>query len=455
MLTEISHDIDEIFYGTINHLHPLFLQEEAEINMLESAQDRDEKRSQKAVEKVKRLMGSYYRLYGSSRSKTARMSDPDFRAIAQSKGNLAKIGNGGTLKGIEGVIEVFTKKFSALEALAKRTKEERQTLNNMKKCQKLVENLQKIKTYMFKFQKYYERSYETKSILVNQEYECSALVLLIGAVNAIVNTNFMLSDFEKLTSGKEASFHPADYARGSYSDYDVTISKSAKMGTGYSKLAERNFIRKIVNDLAKELSKPSHEEYLKGMNEAKIDKKATPENQKVATAAMQAEAEKEAKEVAVKESTYISEAGEIQTVLGIVLGIRDGIYDIVRHGISTIKVLWNSIFGIVPLIRSIIFLNHKKKINAIMALEENIDYLQTNIDSLKLNKNFKPAEKQKIINAQMKKLEGYKKKVAKMKAEFDIMEDDAEKMVKQSNTNLGKDAPAEGGSSSDGDLVLD
>jgi hypothetical protein len=89
-----------------------------------------------------------------------------------------------------------------------------------------------------------------------------------------------------------------------------------------------------------------------------------------------------------------------------------------------------------------------------MALEENIDYLQTNIDSLKVNKNFKPAEKQKIINAQMKKLEGYKKKVAKMKAEFDIMEDDAEKMVKQSNTNLGKDAPA-GGSSSDGDLVLD
>ena len=92
-------------------------------------------------------MGSYYRLYGSSRSKTARMSDPDFRAIAQSKGNLAKIGNGGTLKGIEGVIEVFTKKFAALEALAKRTKDERQTLNNMKKCQKLVENLQKIKAH--------------------------------------------------------------------------------------------------------------------------------------------------------------------------------------------------------------------------------------------------------------------------------------------------------------------
>lgn len=450
MLSEISHDLNEIYYGTINHLDPRFIQEETEIELLESADERNERRSQKAVEKVKRLMGSYYRIYGSCRSKTTRMSDPDMRAIAQSKGNLAKIGNGGTYKGINAVIDVFTKKWSALEALTRLTKDERKTMHNMKKCKQAVDNLQRVRDLVLKYQKYYERSYETKAIVINQEYECTALILLIGAVNVIVNTNFMLSDFQQLSSGKEPEYHPGDYARARLNADTVTWTKEAKAGLKVSGLAERNFIRKILKDLATELSKPSHEEYLKGMNQAKVDKVAVAETKKLDTASTAADM----KNLAVKESTYITEESEIGAVLDIINGIRLGIFNIVKSGISTIKVLWNSVFGIVPLIRSIIFLNHKKKINAILALEENVEYLQTNIDSLKSNKNFNPMEKQKIIAAQTKKLQGYKKKIAKMKAEFDIMEDDAEKMTKASNDNIGK-APSGEGSSSDDDLVLD
>lgn len=456
MLSEISHDLDEIYYGTTNHLHPFFLQEEAEINLLESSFDRDEKRSQKAMEKIKRLMGSYHRIYGSSRSKTARMTDPDMRAIAQSKGNLAKIGNGGSLKSINTIIDLFQRKWSTLENLSKKTRDERKTLNNMKKSKKDIENLERILNQMKKFQQYYERAYETKSILINQEYECGALILIMGALNIMLNTNYLLSEFQSLNAGVEPAFHPADYARARVDDESIAWSKASKSGQGYSNLAERNFVRRILNDFAKELTKPSHENYLKGMNSAKINKatELEPSATDMAKAKIdEADTKKEVKEMAVKESTYITES-EIGQVLQIVNSIRDGIYNIVRGGISTLKVVWNSVFGIIPLIRSIIFLNHKKRINAILALEENVEYLQANIDSLKVNKTFTDVEKQKIIAAQKKKLEGYKKKIAKMKAEFDIMEDDAEKMTKESNNNIGKDSGGNGSSSGD-DLVLD
>lgn len=442
MLKEISHDTDEIFFGTIDHFHPYFQEEAEEIAVLESKEEKISKQTEQSMEKIKALMGSYYRIYGSSKSRTGRMTDGDYKSIAKSKGDLDKIGNGGTHEGIKVIIKMYNTEWGKIEAQLKNNPDAPK--NEIVKAKKDLEKVKKMMGYittieqmMMKYKSHYERGYETKSILVMQEYEASALMLLIGAVNTVLNVNVFCLMLQQWMSGKEATFHPGDYEKGKP---EATQEK------------ERKFIEKILKDLATELGKSSHESYLKSMNEVKKEIPVTANKEKPALAKIVGvkDAAKADPEV-VQESACYLEASEIQSVISLVAGIRDSIVTIIEKGWLTVKLVISSVFGIVPLIRSIIFLNYKKKISAIIALEENTECLKANIEALKANTKMNSLKKQQIINAQEKKLASYKKRILKMKAEFDIMEEDAQKAVMESNKNIGKDTA---GQNSDDDLVL-
>ena len=102
------------------------------------------------------------------------------------------------------------------------------------------------------------------------------------------------------------------------------------------------------------------------------------------------------------------------------------------------KGIKNTVFGIVPLIRSIIYLRYKKKADTIKALEEQADFISKNIEQVRNTKSMDPAKKAEIIKQQTAICEGFKKKAEKLRAELCETEKAAATEIKKSDATIGK-----------------
>ena len=104
-----------------------------------------------------------------------------------------------------------------------------------------------------------------------------------------------------------------------------------------------------------------------------------------------------------------------------------------RRLFSSIK---NSMFGIIPLIRSIIYLRYKKKADTILSLEQQVVFIQRNIEQLKNIKTMDPAKKAEVIKKQQAVCEAYKKKAEKLRAELCEGEKDAATAIHKEDPKL-------------------
>jgi len=138
--------------------------------------------------------------------------------------------------------------------------------------------------------------------------------------------------------------------------------------------------------------------------------------------------------------------------IGSFITILNGIGSMFAGVKSILKSIVGTIFGIVPLIRSIIYLRYKKKADTILALEMNIALIKENIELLKRVKNKSEAEKKEIIKKQEAVCEQYQKKIEKLKAELGSTEYEASKALKQSEDELKK---TDNSSSNNDDFVLE
>ena len=238
----------------------------------------------------------------------------------------------------------------------------------------------------------YENGYTKNIRLMVLEYETSVFMLTTTLASLFAN------NVEFVSNGTE-----------------IKITK--KTGTGHG------VIDKTMADLAKQLGDRSHKEYLDALVSST--------------------------EGAVTESVYTEAALELVTAsLKLIGETLDNIFKIGKSGARLIKLVKKSVFGIVPLIRSAMYIWYKRKADTIVALEEQVVFIQRNIEQLEKNQTVDPAKKAVIIKKQKAIIEARLKKAAKLRAELMETEKQAAVAIEKDNTKIGD-------TSTNDDLILE
>lgn len=258
----------------------------------------------------------------------------------------------------------------------------------------IVKDLVNIHDKLVEFTSQYVDGYNKQIRLVMLEYE-SALYLLVTGLSSV-----MANCIEFVQNGKE-----------------VTIR--------YNNYNDKGIISKSIIGLSRQLMDKSHKEYL---NELTSFKDKVPVNDEI------------------KEQTIMESAiGDTLSLIGSILKSVGKIGTMTKRIFTSIK---QSVFGILPLIQSILYLKYKKKADTILALDQQVQFIEMNIDQLKNMKNMDPNKKAVIIKKQMAYIEQYKKKASKLRAELSETENEAQTAVDNSNKEI-KQTP------SDDEFIID
>lgn len=275
----------------------------------------------------------------------------------------------------------------------------------------LMKDLISLYDNLIKYQPLYSDGYTKGVRLVILEYESGVYMLVTGLSMAMANNIDVVSTGTKVKIVKKSS------------DTHGTIST-------------------VISDLVKQLNKSEHKTYLENMVKAR-------DNVKIDTSKIDKKDEEKKNDKEIKESymveSLVSDTLElINTGMGLVgSGVR-----FVGTAARAVK---DSIFGIVPLIRSVMYLKYKKKADTVLALEQQVQFIQQNINQLENRTNIDPKKKEHIIKKQQAHIDAYKKKAEKLRAELMETEKDASNAIKNDNPNMSK----EDTSNKDDDFVLE
>ena len=240
-------------------------------------------------------------------------------------------------------------------------------VGNVKECADIYDALEK-------FQPQYTEGYDKKVRLIELEYE-SAVYMLVTGLSMLMATQV---DF--VANGTE-----------------IKIQKKSTAAYGITE--------KTLSELAKQLSKREHKTYLEALIKA-VDYQEPVKPDEV----------KPVKEDAA-DTIKIAVAG-ISDTLSLIKTIFTRGFGLIYSGIGAFKTIKNTIFGIVPLIRSIVYLKWKRKANAVLALDQQCEFIKQNIEILQKNQSIDPAKKEEIIKKQQAACEKYAKKAEKLRAQF-------------------------------------
>lgn len=232
-------------------------------------------------------------------------------------------------------------------------------------------NLQTIHDQLVTFQPMYSDGYRLGIPLVTYEYEAASSTLIRG-VSVLIVTQV------------DPQVTPVGALR---------FSKVKKQSGGA--------FTKLARDMARELKSKGHGDYLKGLLELETDPelKVQPESIPVTEAAQD-----------IASSAF----GLTKTLIDIIRYGWNGIQSLGRMG----KTIIRSMFGIIPLIRSVIYLHYKRKADTIANLELQAHYVELNIEQLETMKTMDPKEKEKIIRRQRAYVDAYRKKAEKLRVEL-------------------------------------
>ena len=250
----------------------------------------------------------------------------------------------------------------------------------------LMKDLKMILKKLEEFQSYYEKGYEKQIRLIMFEYENSVYMLVTGVSLILANS----IDFEM-------------------NRYSLKVNK--QKGAMNNKVSV-----KIIEDLASQLSHFKHKEYLDTLIKA-VDEKVVDVN--------------------IKESVYVESV--ITDTMQLIDAIFNNVGKMASFTATTVSNVKNSIFGIVPIIRSIIYLRYKRKADVILSLEQQVNDIQKNIEQLQNIKTMDPAKKEEIIKKQKVIIAQYKKRAEKLKAQLLEGEKEASQELQKSNDDIKND----------------
>lgn len=234
-----------------------------------------------------------------------------------------------------------------------------------------------------KFQPQYTDGYNKNCRLVILEYE-SVVYMLITGLSMIManNIDFVQTGIKIQIKKKNSNTH----------------------GT----------INDVISKLAKELNAKNHKEYLEVLNKAVDEKHIDTE---------------------IKESTYMESV--VTDTIEIVKAAFSIVPKLFKFGVATISAIKNSLFGIIPLIRSILYLKYKRKADKVLALDQQVQFIEKNIERLEAKEsNMSPEKKAEIIKKQQAVIEAYKKRAEKLRAELMEEEKEASIAIKKEDSQM-------------------
>ena len=259
----------------------------------------------------------------------------------------------------------------------------------------------------------YSEGYSKNIRLIVLEYE-SAVYLVVTGLSMVMATNM-----DVVQNG-------------------TSISIQKKSGTSYGETG------KCIKDLAKQMGSSHHKDYLEAMIKSK-EMNASGENPKKKE---QDEPKEEPKERNVNESYGFFMEATVADTVELLDTMVSSIGALGRFAKRTFIGLKNSIFGIVPLIRSILYLRYKKKADTVLALDQQCKFIQQNIEQLQNMKTMDPAKKEMVIKRQKATIEAYQKKAAKLRAQLCDGERDSTDEAKKDEPKISRQA-------NDDDFVLE
>lgn len=259
----------------------------------------------------------------------------------------------------------------------------------------ITTNLITIHDMLEKYQPFYTEGYRENNRLLMREYEC-ALYLLVTGLTMALSFSFEVTDASGTTK--------------------IVPKAKAYFGTTGKK----------IHEMAEELSHKDHRAYLDG-----LEKLSTGE--------------------AVNESVIFTEAwtdivASTISMIGALWGAGKSVFHL---GVNAVKTMKKTIFGIVPLIRGVMYLSYKRKADTILALEQNILFIERNIDILSNKQTMDRDKKEVIIKKQRAQIEAYRKKAEKLRAQLEEGEKEAASAIAKEDSKLK--IPAKG----DDDFVLE
>ncbi|MCM1233257.1 MAG: hypothetical protein NC489_24330 [Ruminococcus flavefaciens] len=175
---------------------------------------------------------------------------------------------------------------------------------------------------------------------------------------------------------------------------------------------------KTIRELAKQMSSKTHKEYLEELLKSKDALKINPDRVKVQN-----------------ESTTFTESAVSDTI-DLISSIFTNVTKLGSFAKRTVTMIRNSFFGIIPLIRSCLYLRYKKKADTILALEQQIQFINQNIEQLQNMKTMDPEKKAEVIQKQKAIVEQYRKKAEKLRAELCETEKEAAVEIKKEEPKL-------------------
>lgn len=263
----------------------------------------------------------------------------------------------------------------------------------------ITTDLKLLNSSIEKYKPFYVNGYNNNNRLLILEYEC-AMYLLITGLTMAISYCFDVTE--------------------SYGTPKIVPKTKVYFGVTGTKLHE----------MAEELNKKDHALYLD-----QLDKASTPSSKNV--------------------NEYVYTEGVVNTAFEIVSLIKSvfgAVNSIGRLGVAGVRSIKNTMFGIIPLIRSVIYLSYKRKADTILSLEQNMMFIDKNIEILNNKANIDPKKKEMIIKKQRAKIESYRKRSEKLRAQLEEGEKDAANAIKVDDTKI-KDTPSN--DNQDDDLVLE
>ena len=266
----------------------------------------------------------------------------------------------------------------------------------------IVGDLKKIYDAVTSYGTEYRSGYDKNVRLVELEYESAVYMLVTGLVYTMSNC--------------------VEFAQ---QDTGFKIVKKA--------IDKRDTIAKMTSKMAKQLSEKDHKLYLSKLVEA-------------ATVARRDSGKPVAESY---EGEYT-----IESVVGDALDLFDAITNnigrIIGAGKMMIRTMKRTMFGILPMIRGVIYLHYKKKADHIANLEQQCAFLKMNIDQLNRRTDLSKEEKERLIKRQSAYVKAYEKKAAKIRAELNEQSRDAAASLEKDREVI-QNAPK----SNDDDMVLE
>lgn len=233
-----------------------------------------------------------------------------------------------------------------------------------------------------KYQSQYTEAYNKNVRLVILEYESCVFLLVTGLAHCMCNNIDVAHTGTKIKIQKKNS-------------------------------PEGGAIIKLVKDMVKELNRKQHKDYLESMIKLYMETPIDTE---------------------IKESTiYEGVVDETFTAIDKIFSVTSSA---ASYTINIARGIKSSVFGILPMIRSILYLRYKKKADTINALEQQVQYIKNNIEQLENRTNINPKEKERIIKRQEAYIKQYQKRADKLRAQLIETEREVEQAVKKNDEEI-------------------